>query len=128
MGPNQQDAVVVDPGVLLLDGCVALRWALNLGPHQGNPAPPTDPTDCTAPDTCEFKCTGIGCAVPAGACEFVCGGITCEAPFADNHVIYTKSLSYETLQDGFSVDVARLTDANDGQQFSLTVVVEILVE
>jgi hypothetical protein len=54
--------------------------------------------------------------------------ITCEAPFADNHVIYLKSLSYETLQDGFSVDVARLTDANDAQQFSLTLVVEIIVE
>jgi hypothetical protein len=43
-------------------------------------------------------------------------------------VIYLKELSFETLRDGFSVDVARLTDANDAQQFSLTLVVEILVE
>jgi hypothetical protein len=43
-------------------------------------------------------------------------------------VIYQKALAYETLQDGFSVDVARLTDSNDAQEFSLTLVVEILVE
>lgn len=85
-------------------------------------------SDCSAPATCNFDCTGIGCAAPAGSCQLACGGITCEAPFANNHVIYTKTLSYETLQYGFSTDVARLTDSNDAQEFSLTLIVEILVE
>ncbi len=78
----------------------------------------TDDGDCTDPDTCDQTT----CGAP------VCTGINCESPFADNHVIYTKSLSYETLQFGFSVEVARLTDANDAQQFSLTLIVEIIVE
>jgi len=84
--------------------------------------------DCMGSETCDFDCTGISCAAPVGSCDFACGGITCEAPFADNHVIYTKALSYETLQEGFSVDVARLTDATNAQQFAVTLIVEILVE
>ncbi|MBI1826018.1 MAG: hypothetical protein HY287_02635 [Planctomycetes bacterium] len=76
-------------------------------------------SNCTSPATCGSNST-CGAAV--------CSGINCEAPFADNHVIYSKSLSYETLQDGFSVDIAKLTDANDAQQFSLTLIVEITVE
>ena len=88
----------------------------------------TNNSDCASPATCNFDCTGIGCAAPAGSCGPVCGGITCEAPFADNHVIYSKTLSFETLQYGFSTDVARLTDSNDAQEFSLTLIVEILVE
>ena len=43
-------------------------------------------------------------------------------------MIYAKTLSFETLQYGFSTDVARLTDSNDAQEFSLTLIVEILVE
>jgi len=84
--------------------------------------------DCSGSETCDYVCTGVSCPVPADSCKYVCGGITCEAPFAQNHVIYAKSLSFETLQYGFSVDIARLTDANDAQQFSLTLVVEIQVE
>jgi len=88
----------------------------------------TNNGDCSGSETCDYVCTGVSCPVPAGSCNYACGGITCEAPFAQNHVIYAKSLSFETLQYGFSVDIARLTDANDAQQFSLTLVVEILVE
>jgi hypothetical protein len=88
----------------------------------------TSNDDCDGSETCDYDCTGITCSAPAGACEYDCAAITCEAPAPQNHVIYLKELSFETLRDGFSVDVARLTDANDAQQFSLTLVVEILVE
>lgn len=112
------------------DACNPLSFAGTCCPKfcTGTSNSCSDDDDCEDDETCDFDCTGITCAAPAGSCEFDCGIITCEAPFADNHVIYVKSLSYETLQDGFSVDVARLTDANDAQQFSLTLIVEIIVE
>ncbi|MHC5108841.1 MAG: hypothetical protein ACYTHJ_03065 [Planctomycetota bacterium] len=78
----------------------------------------TGDTDCTSPATCG----------PNVACQAACTGINCEAPFPANHVIYAKSLSYETLQYGYSLEVARLTDSNDAQEFSVTLLVEIVVE
>lgn len=84
----------------------------------------TSNAQCTSPATCGPN-TSCG---PNSACgPPPCTGINCEAPFADNHVIYHKALSYETLQYGYSVEVARLSDASD-QQFSLTLIVEIIVE
>lgn len=85
----------------------------------------TSNAQCTSPATCgaNTSCGGNSSCGPAP-----CTGIQCEAPFADNHVIYAKSLSYETLQYGFSVEVARLTDSTDAQQFALTLIIEIIVE
>ncbi len=85
----------------------------------------TSNAQCTSPATCGPNTT---CGANSSCGSPPCTGIQCEAPFADNHVIYAKSLSYETLQYGFTVEIARLTDANDAQQFSLTLIVEILVE
>jgi len=85
-------------------------------------------TDTSTECTSDANCTSPATCGPNTVCEAACTGITCEAPFADNHVIYSKSLSYETLQYGFTVEIARLTDATDAQQFSLTLIVEIIVE
>ncbi len=81
--------------------------------------------DCTSPATCGAN---TSCGANSACGPAPCSGINCEAPFADNHVIYSKAFSYETLQYGFTVDIARLTDATDAQEFSLTLIVEILVE
>ncbi len=83
---------------------------------------------CTNDAFCDSLVDGSVCGPQETCGPPVCTGIQCEAPFADNHVIYTKAFSYETLQYGFSVDIARLTDTSDAQQFSLTLVVEIVVE
>ena len=67
-----------------------------------------------------------------GSCDNTnCEGITCEAiGTIANHVTYFKTLSYETLQDGFSTDIASLSDNTEGDNVSLAVklVVEIIVE
>ena len=83
------------------------------------------PKYCTGTNT---ACTSDGDCTDPATCEFQCAGINCEAPAPQHHVIYLKELSFETLRDGFSVDVARMTDADGDEQFSITLVTEILVE
>jgi hypothetical protein len=72
-----------------------------------------------------------------GTCQaFDCGGagITCATiDKVANHVTYFKTLSYETLQDGFSTDIVSLNDAAGGMDsaadsLSVKLVVEIIVE
>jgi hypothetical protein len=69
-----------------------------------------------------------------GTCEVDCQGITCETiDTLANHVTYFKTLSYETLQDGFSTDIVSLNDQESGESGSSTslaveLVVEIIVE
>jgi hypothetical protein len=81
-------------------------------------------------------CANAAIALCPLQCNPVCGdfnqgGITCEvvAPLA-NHITYFKTLSYETLQDGFSTDIATLSDNTEGDNVSLSLklVVEIIVE
>jgi hypothetical protein len=47
------------------------------------------------------------------------------------HIVYLKTLSYETLQDGYSTDIVTLNDSGAGgidKGFGVQLTVEIIVE
>jgi len=88
------------------------------------------------PLTCG-RCLGAPCSEMGVCNEF---GLVCQ-PSTNNgpagHLAYLKSLSYETLQDGFSADIVTLNDqgagsggegSGSGAGFGVTLTVEIIVE
>jgi hypothetical protein len=87
------------------------------------------------PLTCG-RCLGLPCTGDVGdACtlnpadgtfSLECRSSTTTGP--TGHLTYLKSLSYETLQDGFSTDVVTLNDQGAGEGFGVTLTVEIIVE
>lgn len=87
------------------------------------------------PLTCG-RCLGLPCTGDVGdACTFnpaegtfslECRPSTTTGP--TGHLTYLKSLSYETLQDGFSTDIVTLNDQGAGEGFGVTLTVEIIVE
>ena len=86
------------------------------------------------PLTCG-RCLGNPCSGQPGPCVIQSGvNLECRPSTTTGptgHISYLKSLSYETLQDGFSTDIVTLNDQGAGgmsQGFGVTLTVEIIVD
>jgi hypothetical protein len=81
----------------------------------------------------DFSKTCTDATVVADCCggdANVCGGIVCQFPSIASiasHVTYFRAISYETLQDGYSVEVASMNDASGQNTFEVTLIVEVFV-
>jgi hypothetical protein len=69
-------------------------------------------------------CTGVSCEDRCEENNISCG----LEPILLSHISYSKVLSYETLQEGFTVDIARINNASEANNLEADVFVEILVK
>lgn len=141
--PDNERTFALRPGegllifgkVLEFDDCPADPPLCAGGPNDGSSCA-SGPADC-----CEIQtgvCSGNicnggpnhgqGCATNNDCRGTVCG----ECQFQNeigHHMDYLKSLSFESLSEGYTVDVSALRDPDQtGDQFQMTLVVEIIVD
>lgn len=121
--------------VVEFDDCPAEGQLCAGEPHDGASCA-NGPADCRGVET--GVCSGTVCnAGPNNGATCVtdsdCRGTVCgECQFPNqigHHMDYLKSLSFESLTQGFTVDVFAMRDPDQaGDQFQMTIVVEIIVE